>query len=119
MNRRTYFGAVLGVATTTAVAGCLQGEAMLHETKISATSPTKEWNVELNESDQLRLEVSKTEDSADTVTAYVHHAETGDKITATSATSGHDTFDVPSTGTYTVSIEVSGSTAELILRKMN
>lgn len=119
MNRRTYLGTVLGVATSTAIAGCLQGDAVLHETRLSATSPTKEWEVELNEGDQMRLEVDKTEDSPDTVTGYVRDAETGEEIAATSASSGHEEFEVPATGTYTVSIEVSGSTAEIILRKMN
>lgn len=119
MHRRTYLGSVVGVATATVVSGCLQGEALLHETGISATSRTKEWEVELEEGDRMRLEVDKTGGSIDTVTGYVHRSETGEEVVATSASSGHETFEVPATGTYIVSVEVSGSTAEIILRDVN
>lgn len=118
MNRRAYLDAVAGVAATTAIAGCLQGDATFHKTQISATSPTKEWEVELEEGNQMRLEVSKNDDIG-TVTGYVHRAKTGEEVVATSASSGHETFEVPATGTYVVSIEVNGSTAEIILRDMN
>jgi hypothetical protein len=40
---------------------------------------------------------------------------------ATSATrdGNQDRFEVPASGTYTVSIEVGGSTGEIILRELN
>jgi len=119
MNRRTYLGTVVGITTTTTVSGCLQGDAVLHETQISATSPTKEWEVELEEGDQMRLEVNKADDGPATVTGYVHQAATNEEVVATAASSGHETFEVPTTGTYLVSIEVNGATAEIILRDMN
>lgn len=119
MQRRTYLGAVAGVATTTAVAGCLQGDAVLHESQISATSPQKEWEVDLEAGNQMRLEVDKTGDSAGAVNGYVHHADTGEEVAATAASSGHEAFEVPTTGTYVVSIEVGGSTGEIILRDMD
>ena len=49
MHRRAYLGGVAALAATPAVSGCLQGDAVLHETNVSATSPTKEWEVELTE----------------------------------------------------------------------
>jgi hypothetical protein len=117
MNRRQYLGAVVGV-TTTAISGCLQGDAVLQKTDISATSPTKEWEVELEEGNQMRLEVDKT-DGSSAVNGYVHQAETGDEIASTDGSSGHEEFEVPATGTYIVSIEVGGSTGEIRLRDMN
>jgi hypothetical protein len=119
MNRRAYLGAAVGIVTTTAAAGCLQGDAVLRETNISATSPTKEWEVELEAGNQMRLEVDKTEDSIGTVTGYVRRAQTGEEVVATAASSGHETFEVPATGTYVVAIEVNGSTGEIVLRDMN
>lgn len=118
MNRRRYLGAVAGVAATTAVAGCLQGDAVLHESSISATSPTKEWEVELEEGNQMRLEVDMTSDGPGAVTGYVHRSDTGEEVVATGGSSGHEEFEVPATGTYLVSIEVGGSTGEIILRDM-
>lgn len=118
MNRRAYLGGVMGLVTTTAVSGCLQGDAILHETQISATSPTKEWEVELEEGNQMRLEVEKS-DGTGAVNGYVHRAETDEEIVSTAASSGHETFEVPATGTYLVSIEVGGSTGEIRLRDMN
>lgn len=119
MNRRTYLGGVVGVATTTLVSGCLQGDAVLHETQVSATSPTTEWEVDLEEGDRMRLEIDKSGDSPGAVNGYVHRADTGEEIAATAASSGHEEFDVPATGTYVVSIEVGGSTGEIRLRDMN
>lgn len=108
-----------GVAATTAVSGCFQGDAILHESQISATSPTKEWEVDLEEGDRMRLEVEKSGVSVGTVTGYVHRSETGDEIASTAASSGHETFEVPATGSYVVSIEVDGATAEIRLRDVN
>lgn len=119
MERRTYLGTVLGVATTAAVSGCLQGEAVLHETRVRATSPTTEWEVELEEGNQMRLEVDTHGDSVGAVNGYVHRAETGEEVAATAASSGHEEFEVPATGTYVVSIEVNGNTGEIRLRDMN
>ncbi|WP_157971563.1 hypothetical protein [Halorussus litoreus] len=115
MNRRSYLGAIAG-AGTAAISGCLQGDAVLHETQISATSPTKEWEVELEAGNQMRLEVERTDDIG-TVTGYVHRAETGEEIAA--ASNENERFEVPATGTYVVSIEVGGSTGEIILRDMD
>lgn len=119
MNRRGYLGAVVGVTTATAVPGCFQGEAVLHEKRITATSPTKEWEVELEAGNQMRLEVDKTDEGTGTVNGYVHRAETGEEIAATAASSGHEEFEVPASGTYVVSIEVGGSRGEIRLRDMN
>lgn len=118
MNRRSYLGAVTGIVATTAVSGCLQGDAILYETQISATSPTKEWEVELEEGNQMRLEVDKS-DGSGAVNGHVRRAETGEEIVSTAASSGHEEFEVPETGTYVVSIEVGGSTGEIRLRDMN
>lgn len=119
MQRRTYLGTVLGAATTAAVSGCLQGEAVFHETRISATSPTKEWEVELEGDTQMRLEVDADGDSVGAVNGYVHRAETGEEVAATAASSGQEEFEVPATGTYVVSIEVNGNTGEIRLRALN
>ncbi|WP_323677167.1 hypothetical protein [Halorubellus sp. PRR65] len=120
MERRRYLGALAGVVASTAVAGCLQGEAVLHENRITATTPTKEWTVDLEEGNNMRLEVNKEDDDGvATVTGYVHRSDTGEEVVATSASSGHERFDVPATGTYVVSIEVNGGTGEIILRDMN
>ena len=118
MDRRTYLRTVAGIAGTTAVAGCLQGDAVLHKKGITATSPTKEWEVELEAGNQMRLEVDKSGDSVSTVTGYVHHAASGDEIVAVSA-DGQETFEVPKTATYGVSIEVGGAKGEIRLRDMN
>lgn len=92
---------------------------MLHKTQISATSPTKEWEVELEEGNQMRLEVDKSGDSAGAVNGYVRRAETNEEIAGTAASSGHEEFEVPETGTYIVLIEVGGSTGEIRLRDMD
>lgn len=118
MDRRAYLGGVVGVATTV-IAGCLQGDAILHETQITATSPTKQWEVDLEAGNRMRLEVDKSDDSTGAVNGYVHRAETDEEIASTAASSGHEEFDVPATGTYIVSIEVGGSTGEIRLRDMN
>lgn len=119
MRRRAYLGAVVGAATATALSGCLQGEAVLHETQISATSPTTEWELDLEAGNQMRLEVEKTESGPGTVTGYVHRADTGEEVVATSGDTGHEEFEVPATGTYLVSIEVRGTTGEIRVRDMN
>jgi len=119
VNRRTYLGAVVGVTTTTAVSGCLQGDAILHERGFMAMSPTKEWEVELEAGDRMRLEVEITADSPGTANGYVRRVQTGDEVVATAASSGHEEFEGPLTGTYVVSIEVGGSTGEIRLRDMN
>jgi len=119
MNRRRYLRVTLGLVSATAVAGCLQGEAVLYETNVSATSPTKSWEVDLEAGNQMRLEVEKTDDGTGSVNGYVHHAETGEEVASTAASSGHEEFEVPETATYTVLIEVDGSTGEIRLRDMN
>ncbi|QKY21966.1 hypothetical protein B4589_016265 (plasmid) [Halolamina sp. CBA1230] len=116
MHRRAYLASVAGVAAA-GVSGCLQGEAVLHENNISATSPTTEWEVELTEGDRMRLEVDRSDDLG-AVTGYVHRAETDEEIVSTAASSGHEEFVVPATGAYLVSIEVDGNTGEIILREM-
>gem|GEM_PF-2670778 len=108
-----------GTTTATALSGCLQGDAVLHQTQVSATSPTKEWEVELEAGNRLRLEVDKSDGDIGTVTGYVHRAETDEEIAATAASSGHETFEVPTSGAYVVSVEVDGSTAEIILRDLD
>lgn len=118
MERRAYLGTMVGVATTATVSGCLQGDAVLHETGISATSPTKEWEIDLEEGNRMRLEVDKRGDGPGAVNGYVHRVETGAEVAATAASSGHEEFVVPATGTYRVSIEVNGSTADIRLRDM-
>lgn len=120
MQRRTYLRAVAGVAATTAVAGCLQGDAVLAKTRISATSPTKEWEVELEEGTQMRLEVDQRDDGPGAVYGSVHHAGTGEEIARTSSSgNGNERFEVPETGTYVVSIEVDGNTGDVRLRDMD
>ncbi|WP_152420371.1 hypothetical protein [Halococcus thailandensis] len=119
MDRRTYLGTVVGVATTAAVSGCLQGDAVLHKKQISATSPTKVWEVELEEGNQMRIEVERSDGGSGTINGYIHKADASEEIAATTASSGHEEFEVPATGKYIVSIEVSGSTAEIRLRDMN
>lgn len=119
MNRRRYIGAVVGAATTTALAGCLQGDAVLHKTQISATSPTTEWEVELEEGNRMRLEVEKTDDSSGSIGGYVNRAGTGEEIASTSDSQTDTKFDVPATGTYIVSVEARGATGEIILRDLN
>jgi len=119
MNRRGYLGVATGIVSTVAVAGCLQGDAVLHKTGISATTPTKSWDIELEAGNRMRLEVDKADDGPGAVNGYVNHAETGEEIVSTAASSGHEEFEVPETATYTVSIEVGGSTGEIRLRDMN
>jgi hypothetical protein len=119
MQRRTYLGTLAGVAATAALSGCLQGDAVLHHSQISATSPTKEWEIELTADSQYRLEVDKTDSGAGSVTGYVHHAETGEEVVSTGGGTGHEEFEVSETATYVVSIEVGGSTGEIIVRDMN
>mgnify|MGYP000367843531 CR=1 FL=1 len=118
MKRRRYLGAVVGLATTTALAGCLQGEAVLHETQISATSPTKEWEVELEEGNRMRLEV-ENRDETGRVRGYVHRADTGEEVVTTAASDSHEEFDVPATGTYIVSIDPRGATGDVRLRDVD
>ncbi|ELZ26999.1 hypothetical protein C475_08691 [Halosimplex carlsbadense 2-9-1] len=119
MNRRAYLGAVAGVSATTALTGCLQGDAVLHKTQISATSPTTEWEVELEAGDQMRLEVEKTDESGGRIRGYVRHAETEEEIATTTADDTDETFEVPTTGTYVVSVDARGATGEVILRDMD
>ena len=119
MIRRACLGSVACVVLPVATAGCLQGDAVLHETGISATSPTKEWEVELEEGNRMRLEVDRADDGPGAVNGYVHRAETGEEVASTAASSGHETFEVPATGTYVVSIEVNGSTGEIRLRDVD
>jgi hypothetical protein len=119
VNRRRYIGAVVGVVTVTTLSGCAQGNAVLHKTQISATSQTKEWEVELEEGNQMRLEVEKTDDSPGSIGGYVHHADTGEEIASTSDSQTDETFEVPTTGTYIVSADPRGVTGEIILRDMN
>lgn len=119
MNRREYIGAVVGTVAVTSLSGCLQGDAVLHETQISATSQTKEWEVELDEGDQMRLEVEQTDDSPGSIGGYVHRADTGEEVASTSDSQTDETFEVPTTGTYIVSADPRGVTGEVILRKMD
>lgn len=119
MNRRKYIGAVVGVVTATTVSGCAQGNAVLHETQLSATSQTTEWEVELEEGNQMRLEVEKADDGPGSIGGYVHHADTGEEIASTSDSQTDDTFEVPTTGTYIVSVDPRGVTGEIILRDIN
>jgi urease beta subunit len=119
MNRRKYIGAVVGVVTATALSGCAQGDAVLHKTQLSATSPTKEWEVELEEGNQMRLEVEQTDDSPGSIGGHVHHAGTGEEIASTSDSQTDETFEVPTTGTYVVSVDPRGVTGEIILRDLN
>lgn len=118
MNRRAYLRTLVGGLTTTAVAGCLQGDTVVHETQITATSPTKEWEVDLEAGNRMRLEVEAAGDGGGGVYGYVHRAETGDEVASTAASSGHEAFEVPATGTYVVSIDVGGNTGEIRLRDM-
>jgi hypothetical protein len=87
--------------------------------RFTATSPTKEWEVELEAGDRMRLEVEITADSPGAANGYVRRVQTGDEVVATDASSGHEEFEGPPTGTYVVSIEVGGSTGEIRLRDMN
>jgi uncharacterized protein YndB with AHSA1/START domain len=120
MERRGYLGVVVGVATTTALSGCLQGEAVLRKTSLSSTSSTTAWDVDLEAGNNMRLEVDKTDDSIGTVTGYVHRADTDEEIVATAGTSGHEKFDVPATATYTVSVEIEGATSgSVVLRDLD
>lgn len=119
MNRREYIGAVVGTVAVTALSGCSQGNAVLHKTQLTATSQTKEWEVELEEGDQMRLEVEKTDDSPGSMGGYVHRADTGEEVASTSDSRTDTTFEVPTTGTYTVSADPRGVTGEIILRKMD
>jgi hypothetical protein len=119
MNRRTYLAGVAGAVGTTVLAGCLQGDAVFHKTGISATSPTTEWEIDLEAGNRMRLEVEKSGDGVGTVNGYVHRVDTGEEVVATAASSGHEEFEVPANATYVVSIEVGGSTGEIRLRDMN
>lgn len=119
MNRRAYLRTLVGGLTTTAVAGCLQGDTVVHETQITATSPTKEWEVDLEGGNQMRLEVEKTDDGGGTVRGYVHRAETNEEIVTTTGGDSHEAFEVPATGTYVVSIDVAGSEGEIRLRDLD
>lgn len=118
VNRRTYLGTVVGITTITTVSGCLQGDAVLNKRRISATSPTKEWDVELEEGDEMRLEVDKT-DGSGSVRGYVHRADTGEEIASAVSSGTDEKFDVPATGTYVVSVEVGGATGKIILRNLD
>lgn len=119
MNRRAYLTSAVGVVTITAISGCLQGDAVLHETQISATSPTTEWEVELEAGNRMRLEVEKTDDAPGTIRGYVHRRDTGEEVATTSGDSSDETFEVPTTGTYLVSVDASGVTGEIILRDLD
>lgn len=119
MDRRGYLGAVVGVAATTATAGCLQGEPVLHETQLSATSPTKAWEVELEAGTQMRLEVEITDGSSGRFSGSVTRADTGEEVAYTTASDADATFEAPATGTYVVSVDPSGATGEVILRDLD
>lgn len=119
MNRRTWLRTLAGGLPTAAVAGCLQGDTVVHQTQITATSPTKEWEVDLEEDNQMRLEVEKTDDGSGAVRGYVHRAETNEEIVTTTGSGPHETFEVPTTGAYLVSIDVAGSEGEIRLRDMD
>lgn len=120
MDRRTYIRSTVGVAVVAAGAGCLQGEAVLHKTRISTSPPTKEWEVELAAGNRMRLEVEKTGDFSGRLYGYVHRVETGEEIARTRSGGPDDTFDVPATGTYIVSIDPNGAAeGEIILRNLN
>ena len=119
MNRRRYLSVVGGVATATTLSGCTQGDAVLHETQLSATSPTKEWEVELEEGNRMRLEVESTDDGPGSIGGYVHYADTGEENASTSDSQTDETFEVPTTGTYIVSVDPRGVTGEIILRDLD
>lgn len=92
---------------------------MLHETQLSATSPTKEWEVELEAGNRMRLEVEQTDDSPGSIVGYVHRADTGEEVARSSDGSSDETFEVPATGTYVVSVDPKGVTGEIILRDLD
>jgi hypothetical protein len=121
MNRRKYIASVAGIVMASGIAGCLQGDAVLHKKRISPTSSTKEWEVELEEGNQMRLEVEKTNDRSGRIYGYVHRADTDEEIAKTNSGDPNEKFEVPATGTYTVSAEPQGGPVEgeLILRDLN
>lgn len=121
MKRRKYIASAVGVLFTSSATGCLQGEAVLHKKRISPTSPTKEWEVELEEGNQMRLEVKKTNDFSGTIYGYVHRADTNEELAKTRSDDPHEKFEVPTTGTYVVSADTQGGPVEgeLILRNLN
>ena len=121
MNRRKYIVSVSGMVVASGLTGCLQGDAVLHKKRISATSSTKEWDVELEEGNQMRLEVEKTNDRSGRLYGYVHRAETDEEIAKTNSGGPDEKFEVPATGTYIVSAEPQGGPVEgeLILRNLN
>lgn len=118
MDRRKYIGSVVGLALAPAIAGCLQGDPVLHKTQISATSPTMEWDLELDESNRMRLEVEKNDDSAGSIRGFVDRANTNEEIATTTDSSPDARFEVPRTGTYTVSVDPQGATGEITLRDL-
>lgn len=94
---------------------------MLHKKRISPTSSQKEWDIELEEGNQMRLEVEKTNDASGRIYGYVHRADTDKEIAKTVSDGSDEEFEVPTTGTYTVSGDPQGGPVEgkLILRDLN
>lgn len=121
MNRRKYIDSVAGIVIASGIAGCLQGDAVLHKKRISPTSSTKEWEVELEEGNQMRLELKKTNDRSGRIYGYVHRADTDEEVAKANSGDPNEKFEVPATGTYIVSAEPQGGPVEgeLILRDLD
>lgn len=89
MNGRKYIDSVAGIVMASGIAGCLQGDAVLHKKRISPTSSTKEWEVELEEGNQMRLELKKKKQmivlavSMATFTALIQMKKSQRQIAAT------------------------------------
>lgn len=116
MDRREFICTVTGLCGTI-LAGCSGGGTILRKRRISATSPQTEWEVDLEEGRELELAV--TLESGMTVNGYLYRQEDGKEIVAVGSTSGtsREEFEVPTTGTYLVTIEVNGSTGTIILQE--
>ncbi len=68
----------------------------------------------------MRLEVEKTNDQSGRIHGFVHRRDNGEEIAKTSSDDPDDTFEVPITGTYIISVDPQRtSEGEIILRDLN
>lgn len=110
MNRREFATRAASVAGAALLAGCsLGGDVILRKQDIGPTAATTEWERDLEEGQQLELRVEA--EGGTNVGGYVQRASGGEavaEVTSGTATDRQE-FEVPSTDTYVVGIEVNSS----------
>lgn len=116
MYRRDFATRAAGVAGAALLAGCsLGGDVILRKQDISATAANKEWERDLEEGQQLELRV----EGGSGVSGYVRRQSDGEEIASvtTGTATDREEFEVPTTDTYVVSIEVGSSDGTIVLQE--